>query len=129
VAKPKFSFEAAEPLSGSWELVLRVENGGKQTRWKINYRTTSRQLYQIFGEVMMELCPLERTPPEKAVRDLQQAKQNPDVPEDTQMSEEGSAELRAAKARSVEKTGKQWFSNMEEAGELPLYTIGHGDAE
>lgn len=50
--------------------------------------------------------------------------QSTDVVEDTQMSEEGSAELRAAKARAVDKTGKDWFSNMEAGEELPLYTIG-----
>lgn len=125
MAKPKFSFEAGDPLTGSWYLLLKVEHGGKTTCWKINYRTTNAQLYQIFGEVMMELCPLERTPSEKVVRDLQAAQQEPDPPEDNQMTEAGSAELRAAKARLVDKTGKQWFDNMNsEEKELPLYTIG-----
>lgn len=76
----------------------------------------------------MEIDPLERVPPEqnpKFQRATETPSEGPDVPEDTQMSEEGSAELRAAKARMVEKTGRTWFSNMEVDGELPLYTIGH----
>jgi len=125
--KPRFWFEAADPLDGKWSLTLHVEAGGKRTSWTIKHRTTNAELSQIFYDLgdllepyMADGQPAPLVAPEKP-------QQSPDVVEDTQMSEEGSAELRAAKAAMVEKTGKAWFSNMNEAEEeLPLYEIGHG---
>lgn len=128
MARPKFSFEAADPLSGDWYLKLKVKAGGKETTWTINYRTTNQQLYQIFGEVAMEIDPLERIPPEqnpKFQRATETPSEGPDVPEDNQMSEEGSAELRAAKARMVDKTGRAWHSNLDDGEDLPFVEIGH----
>lgn len=80
----------------------------------------------VFLEIVEDLgnyqVPVKQSAPQRAPEKPQQS---PEVVEDTQMSEEGSAELRAAKARMVEKTGRTWFSNMEVDEELPLYTIGH----
>lgn len=124
MGSPKFSWEVWDQTSS---LILKVTNGDRETTWRIGPRPSVTKLADLFLEIVGEL---DQIPPDVAGRPLR-ASEKPvqivDGPEDTQMTEEGSAELRAAKARQVDKTGRKWFSNMDSGEELPLYEIGHGD--
>lgn len=125
MTKPRFMWHEDE----AGRLVLEVSRprDSKTTVWTIGPRTSNQQLYQILGEVMMEVDPLVRIPPEQALRAAQKPKQDPEPVEDTQQSEEASKDQLAARAKTVSKTDGQWFANMvDQDTELPLYTIGHG---
>jgi hypothetical protein len=125
MAKPRFSWEVFEE---TYSLILKVTNGDRETTWRIGLRPNSPKLVDLFLEVIDELeWPAAETP-RKPLAAPEKPEQPPEVHGDQQMSEAGSAELRAARARSVEKTGRRWYSNIDDdSEELPLYTIGHGD--
>lgn len=124
VSKPKFSWEVCEE---TYSLLFKVTSGDRETTWRIGPRPNPLKLADALLEVVEELGDYEQVAPAKPRTAPQKPDQSPDVVEDTQMSEEDSAKLRAAKARAVEKTGRPWHSNMnDEDAELPLYEIGHG---
>lgn len=121
MAKPKFSWQ--EQVDG--RLRLKILDGDREISWKLGARPTHASVVKVCRELLAEL---ERGA-DMVITAKREAKQSPEVPVDEQMTEEGSAELRAAKAKAVEKTGRTWFSNMDEDDVLPLYDIGHGEVE
>jgi hypothetical protein len=124
VAKPKFSWEVYEE---TYSLILKVTNGDRETTWRIGPRPNATKLADLFLEIVGELDQVPADVAGRPLRASEKPVQVPDVPEDTQMTEEDSAELRAAKARSVVRTGVPWHSNMEQDEVLPLYEIGHNE--
>lgn len=125
--KPKFSWE---PLDGG-SLLFKVTIGGKEITWKWTKRTTNDDLYQMLGEVMMEVMPLEPMTPE--TRMAFQAGQRTEAlkaSQSNEQTEDDSQSQLAAKAASVTRTGRSWYSNLEDGDDdLPLYEIGHGEPE
>lgn len=127
MARPRFSWDYYDETAS---LILKVTSGERETTWRVGPRPNSSKLADVLLEVVEALGDYESDVPAKPLRAPEKPAQSPEVSGDEQMSEEGSAELRAAKARSVERTGKAWFSNMEDDAEsLPLYERGHASAD
>lgn len=110
-------------------LLMEVTCESRSTVWTIGPRTSVVQVAGMLSEIAAALTDLPIRVPGRALAKLRNPDQSPEAPPAEQMSEEGSAELRAAKAKSVERNGRAWFSNMATEGEdeLPLFTIGHGE--